>query len=160
MPSFDIVSEIDRHEFTNAVDQANREVANRFDFKGTGAEFALTDNDISLKAQVEFQLDQMFDILTNKFAKRSLDIRCLERLDAQIAGNEARQQVKVKVGIDQDLARRLVKTIKQSKMKVQAAIQGDQVRVTGKKRDDLQATIALVKEEKIDHPLQFVNFRD
>ena len=160
MPSFDIVSEIDRHEFTNAVDQANREVANRFDFKGTGAEFTLTDNDISLKAQVEFQLDQMFDILTNKFAKRSLDIRCLERLDPQIAGNEARQQVRVKVGIDQDLARRLVKAIKQSKLKVQAAIQGDQVRVTGKKRDDLQATVALVKDEKIDHPLQFVNFRD
>jgi len=160
MPSFDIVSEIDRHEFTNAVDQANREVANRFDFKGTGAEFTLTDNDISLKAQVEFQLDQMFDILTNKVAKRSLDIRCLERLDPQIAGNEARQQVRVKVGIDQDLARRLVKAIKQSKLKVQAAIQGDQVRVTGKKRDDLQATIALVKDEKIDHPLQFVNFRD
>ncbi|MEE8306522.1 MAG: YajQ family cyclic di-GMP-binding protein [Gammaproteobacteria bacterium] len=160
MPSFDIVSEIDRHELGNAVDQANREVANRFDFKGTGAEFVLTDNDINLKAQVEFQLDQMFDILTGKFAKRSLDIRCLERVDALVAGNEARQQVKVKVGIDQELARRLVKTIKQSKMKVQAAIQGDQVRVTGKKRDDLQAVIALVKDEKIDHPLQFDNFRD
>jgi uncharacterized protein YajQ (UPF0234 family) len=160
MPSFDIVSEIDRHELDNAVDQANREVANRFDFKGTGAEFVLIDNDINLKAQVEFQLDQMFDILTGKFAKRSLDIRCLERVDALVAGNEARQQVKVKVGIDQDLARRLVKTIKQSKLKVQAAIQGDQVRVTGKKRDDLQAVIALVKDEKVDHPLQFDNFRD
>jgi uncharacterized protein YajQ (UPF0234 family) len=160
MPSFDIVSEIDRHELDNAVDQANREVANRFDFKGTGAEFVLIDNDINLKAQVEFQLDQMFDILTGKFAKRSLDIRCLERVDALVTGNEARQQVKVKVGIDQDLARRLVKTIKQSKLKVQAAIQGDQVRVTGKKRDDLQAVIALVKDEKVDHPLQFDNFRD
>jgi len=160
MPSFDTVSEVDNHEARNAVDQANREVANRFDFKGTGAEFVLTDNDINLKAQVEFQLDQMFDILTGKFAKRSLDIRCLERVDPLVAGNEARQQVKVKVGIDQDLARRLVKTIKQSKMKVQAAIQGDQVRVTGKKRDDLQAVIALVKDEKVDHPLQFDNFRD
>jgi len=160
MPSFDIVSEIDRHELSNAVDQANREVANRFDFKGTGAEFTLVENDLNLKAQVEFQLDQMFDILTNKFAKRSLDIRCLERLDVQVAGNEARQQVKVKVGIDQALARRLVKLIKERKMKVQAAIQGEQVRVTGKKRDDLQAVIATVKAEKLDHPLQFINFRD
>lgn len=160
MPSFDIVSQIDRHELDNAVDQANREVTNRFDFKGTGAEYALQDNDINLKAQVEFQLDQMFDILNTKFAKRSLDIRCLERVTPVIAGNEARQQVKVKVGIDQALARRLVKLIKERKMKVQAAIQGEQIRVTGKKRDDLQAVIALVKEEKIDHPLQFENFRD
>jgi len=160
MPSFDIVSEIDRHELTNAVDQANREVINRFDFKDTGAIFELRENDIAMKAQVEFQLDQMFDILINKLTKRSLDVRCLERSDSEIAGNEARQQVKVKVGIDQTLAKRLVKMIKERKMKVQAAIQGEQVRVTAKKRDDLQAVIAFVKEEKIDHPLQFSNFRD
>ena len=160
MPSFDIVSEIDRHELNNAVDQANREVANRFDFKGTGAEFTLQDDNINLKAQVDFQLDQMFDILKTKMAKRSLDVRALDRQDAVISGSEARQTIRVKVGIDQALAKRIVKLIKEHKLKVQAAIQGDQVRVTGKKRDDLQAVIGLVKEAKIDHPLQYVNFRD
>ncbi|MEL6948516.1 MAG: YajQ family cyclic di-GMP-binding protein [Pseudomonadota bacterium] len=160
MPSFDVVSEVDLHELANAVDQANREVTNRFDFKGTGAEFALDESSISLKAQVEFQLQQMLDILRQKLAKRGIDIAALEVKDPVTSGSEARQTVLVRQGIDAALAKKLVKTIKDAKLKVQAQIQGEQVRVTGKKRDDLQSVIALLREADVDLPLQFNNFRD
>ncbi|MEM1439801.1 MAG: YajQ family cyclic di-GMP-binding protein [Pseudomonadota bacterium] len=160
MPSFDVVSEVDLHELANAVDQANREVTNRFDFKGTGAEFALDESTISLKAQVEFQLQQMLDILRQKLAKRGIDVGALEVKDPVTSGSEARQAVLVRQGIDAALAKKLVKTIKDAKLKVQAQIQGEQVRVTGKKRDDLQSVIALLREADVDLPLQFNNFRD
>jgi uncharacterized protein YajQ (UPF0234 family) len=160
MPSFDIVSEVDMHEATNAIDQANREVNTRFDFKGTNAVFELSDEAINLKAQNEFQLKQMLEILQTKLAKRNIDISCLDIGEMEIHMNQARQKITIKQGIDSDLARTLVKTIKASKLKVQAAIQEKQVRVTGKKRDDLQDTIALLREEKINQPLQYTNFRD
>ena len=160
MPSFDVVSEVDLHELANAVDQANREVTNRFDFKGTGAEFTLEESTISLKAQVEFQLQQMLDILRQKLAKRGVDVAALEAKDPVTSGSEARQTVLVRQGIDAALAKKLVKTIKDAKLKVQAQIQGEQVRVTGKKRDDLQSVIALLREADVDLPLQFNNFRD
>lgn len=160
MPSFDVVSEVDLHEVRNACDQANREVTTRFDFKGTGASFKLVDAGIEMQAQVSFQLQQMRDILHLKLAKRGIDIACLENGDVQISGNEARQTVAVRQGLDSDQARKLVKLIKQQKMKVQTAIQGEQLRITGKKRDDLQAVIALLRETDTDLPLQFTNFRD
>ena len=158
MPSFDVVSEIDKHELANSVDQANREVATRFDFKGT--DFELTNNEIVLVSGSEFQLRQMVDILHNKMVKRNLDIACLEAKDPEISGYKARQRIIARQGIDKDLARTIVKIIKDSKLKVQSAIQGEQVRVSGKKRDDLQQVIAVLKEAKINLPVQFTNFRE
>jgi uncharacterized protein YajQ (UPF0234 family) len=149
MPSFDVVSDFDAHEASNAVDQANREVNTRFDFKGTGSKFELDNQLISLTTQSDFQLKQMLDILRQKLAKQP-----------EITINEARQNVIMRRGIESDLARRLVKTIKGSKIKVQAAIQGDKLRISGKKRDDLQATIRLLKDTDVDLPLQYENFRD
>jgi uncharacterized protein YajQ (UPF0234 family) len=160
MPSFDVVSEFDQHEASNAVDQANREVGTRFDFKGTGSEYELEGQLIKLKSQTEFQLQQMLDILRQKLAKRGIDIACMKEDPPQISGNEARQQVTLRQGIDTPLARELVKKIKGSKIKVQAAIQGEKLRVSGKKRDDLQAVIKLLKEADIELPLQYDNFRD
>lgn len=160
MPSFDVVSEVDLHEVSNACDQANREVTTRFDFKGSGASFELQDKIITLKAQSSFQLQQMLDILRLKMSKRGIDIGCLEVANPQQSGNEARQLVTVREGLDSDLCRKLVKTIKEKKLKVQTAIQGDQLRVTGKKRDDLQTVIALLRETDTDLPLQYTNFRD
>ena len=160
MPSFDVVSEVDMHEVTNAVDQANRELGTRFDFKNTGAKFALEGNDVTLSAPSEFQLGQMMDILTARFAGRKIDIRCINAAEPQVSLNEARQVTTVRQGIETELARKIVKMIKSEKLKVQAAIQGDQVRVSGKKRDDLQQVIALLKESDIDLPLQFENYRD
>lgn len=160
MPSFDIVSEVNLHEVANAVDQANREVGTRFDFKGTDAHLELADDKVTLLAQVEFQLQQMRDILETKLVKRGVDIGCLEVADPVTSGNRARQEITVRQGIDQDQARKIVKLIKESKLKVQASIQGDQVRVNGKKRDDLQSVIALLREAKLELPLQYVNFRD
>ncbi len=160
MPSFDVVSEVDMHELSNAVDQANREVSNRFDFKGTGAKFELEESTVSLTAQVEFQLQQMMDILRQKLSKRGIDIGALDVKDPVVSGNEARQAAVVRQGIDSALAKKLVKSIKDAKLKVQAAIQGEQVRVTGKKRDDLQSVIAMLREADVDLPLQFTNFRD
>lgn len=160
MPSFDIVSEVDLHEAANAVDQANREVGTRFDFKGSGAQFELKDAVITLQAENEFQLQQMLDILQPRLAKRGIDILCLKIDPPQISGKQARQTVTLRQGIDTVLAKRIVKLIKDSKMKVQAAIQGDQVRVTGKKRDDLQESMALLRKSELDLPLQFNNFRD
>ena len=160
MPSFDVVSDYDAHEASNAVDQANREVNTRFDFKGTGSKFELDDQVITLTSQSDFQLRQMMDILQQKLAKRGVDIGCLDEQEPEITGSEARQTVILRRGIESELARNLVKTIKKSKIKVQAAIQGDKLRVSGKKRDDLQATIRLLKETDVNLPLQYENFRD
>ena len=160
MPSFDVVSDFDAHEARNAVDQANREVNTRFDFKGTGSTFALDEQAILLTSQSEFQLDQMMDILRQKLSKRGIDIGCLDEQAPEITGSEARKTVVLRRGIDTDLARKLVKRVKASKIKVQAAIQGDKLRISGKKRDDLQATIQLLKEADVDLPLQYENFRD
>jgi hypothetical protein len=161
VPSFDIVSKIDSHELTNAVDQANREVGNRFDFKGTNSRIEAAEHVLTLIAPAEFQIGQILDILENKLAKRGIDIRCLDKGTVRESMNEARQEITVRQGIDKELAKTLVKRVKDSKLKVQAAIQGDQVRVTGKKRDDLQDVIALLKNDKtLELPLQFINFRD
>ncbi len=160
MPSFDVVSEFDAHEASNAVDQANREVTNRFDFKGTGSKFELEGNVVSLTTQSDFQLKQMTDILHQKLSKRGIDIGCLQEEEPEFTGSEARQKIIMRQGIDSPLARDLVKKIKSSKIKVQAAIQGEKLRVSGKKRDDLQAVIALLKDADTDLPLQYENFRD
>ncbi len=160
VPSFDIVSEFDMQELTNAVDQANRELTSRFDFKGTKACFEQEKNQITLVAEADFQLSQLKDILESKLIKRGIDIRCIESETAQIAIHQARQKVTVKEGIESALAKKIAQLIKDSKIKVQASIQGEKVRVTGKKRDDLQQVIALLKESKIEMPLQFDNFRD
>jgi uncharacterized protein YajQ (UPF0234 family) len=160
MPSFDIVSEIDAHELANAVDQANREVSQRFDFKDTGAKFELKDFTVTLSAQVDFQLKQMLDILSLKVAKRGIEVACLEAKDPEITLNAARQLVVLRHGIDQDMGKKIQRLVKDSKIKVQAQIQGDQVRVTGKKRDDLQEAIALIRKAELGLPLQFKNFRD
>ena len=160
MPSFDVVSEVNHHELSNAVDQANREVTTRFDFKGTGSNFELAGNLITMNTQSEFQLQQMYDILCNKLVKRGVDIACLELGDPNVQLKTAVQVVTVREGIDTAEAKKMIKLIKDRKMKVQAAIQGDQLRVTGKKRDDLQAVIALLKEGTFAMPLQFKNFRD
>lgn len=160
MPSFDVVSDFDAHEAANAVDQANREVTTRFDFKGTGSKYELDNQVIALTSQSEFQLQQMMDILRQKLAKRGVDLGCLDEQEPEITGSAARQNVILRRGIDSDLARKLVKTVKNSKIKVQAAIQGDKLRISGKKRDDLQATIRLLKDTDVDLPLQYENFRD
>lgn len=160
MPSFDVVSEINAHELTNAVDQANRELAQRFDFKDAGASYELKDFTVTMRAKVEFQLKQMLDILKQRLAKRGIDIVCLEVKDPQINLAEARQEVLLRHGIDQDAGRKIVKALKDSKLKVQGAIQGDKVRVTGKQRDELQQAIALLRKLELDRPLQYQNFRD
>ena len=160
MPSFDVVSEVNMHEAANAVDQANREVSTRFDFKGVDARFELKDAEIMLQAEVEFQLQQMLDILQNKLHKRGVDIACVEIDEPQATGRQAHQKITLKQGLDTPLAKKIVKMIKDRKMKVQSAIQGEKVRITGKKRDDLQQVIALLKEAKLDLPLQYNNFRD
>ena len=160
MPSFDVVSEVDHHELSNGVDQANREVTTRFDFKGTGSKFELNDLVINMHTESDFQLQQMYDILCNKLVKRGIDIACLEKGEPVIQARTATQSIKVVEGIETPVAKDMIKLIKQSKAKVQAAIQGDQLRVTGKKRDDLQEVIALLKGAEIETPLQFKNFRD
>lgn len=160
MPSFDIVSEVDLQEVRNSVDQANREVGTRFDFKGVAAKFEQTDTDIKLSAENEFQLNQMMDILRQKLVKRKVDIASMDIKEPETSLNAARQHVIIKQGVDSDSARKMVKDIKGSKIKVQAQIQGDQVRVTGKKRDDLQQVITLLREADYGLPLQFTNFRD
>lgn len=160
MPTFDVVSEVNLHEVANAVNQANREVDTRFDFKGKNARFELEDNQLTMRASDEFQLNQMYDILTSKVAGRKINVRCLERESVQTNVSDAWQVVQVRQGIEVDLARRLVKLVKQAKLKVQVAIQGDKLRVMGKKRDELQQVIGLLKETDVDLPLQYVNFRD
>ena len=160
MPSFDVVSEFDTHEATNAVDQANREVSNRFDFKDTGSRFELENDVIALTSQSDFQLKQMMDILRQKLSKRGIDVGCLQEEEPEITGTEAKQKVIMQQGIDTPLAKELVKKIKASKIKVQASIQGEKLRVSGKKRDNLQSVIALLKDADAGLPLQYENFRD
>jgi uncharacterized protein YajQ (UPF0234 family) len=160
MPSFDVVSEIDRHELANAVDQANRELEQRFDFKGTDAKFELEQTTVSLSAPEEFQLKQMLDILKIRIAKRGIDVQCLEVKDAETNLAAARQQVVLKHGIDAETAKKMSRLIKDSKLKVQAQIQGEKLRVTAKQRDELQQVIALLRKAEVGVPLQFNNFRD
>ena len=160
MPSFDIVSELDPHEVANAVDQANREVGTRFDFKGTGAKFELAELVITLSAPADFQLKQMMDILKLKLTKRGIDIVCMKVDEPVVTGQITKQVATLRQGIDTELGKKLQRLIKDSKLKVQAAIQDKQVRVTGKSRDDLQAAIALIRGGKLELPLQFTNFRD
>jgi uncharacterized protein YajQ (UPF0234 family) len=160
MPSFDVVSEVDHHELSNAVDQANREITTRFDFKGSDSRLELLGQVITMHSQSEFQLHQMYDILCNKLVKRGVDISCLDSAEPVLHVKTATQTVTVREGIAAETARKIVRLLKDSKNKVQAQIQGEQVRVSGKKRDDLQAAIALLKDAPLDIPLQFTNFRD
>ncbi len=160
MPSFDVVSEVNLQEVRNATDQANREVGTRYDFKGSDAGFGLDNDVVNLHAESEFQLEQMMDILQKKLVKRGVDIACMDIAKPETANNRARQAVTIRQGIDIDTARRIVKEVKGAKLKVQAQIQGEQVRVSGKKRDDLQAAIALLKKADYGLPLQYINFRD
>ena len=161
MPSFDIVSELEKHQVTNAIDQSNRIVANRFDFKGSDARIEQKERDLTAFADDDFKLTQVRDVLVSKFAKRNVDVRFLDYGDIQkISGDKVKQPITIKHGVSGDLAKKIVRLVKDSKIKVQASIQGDAVRVTGTKRDDLQATIALLKKEITDVPLSFDNFRD
>jgi len=160
MPSFDVVSEVDMHELTNAIDQTNREVANRFDFKGTNSRVEQSNNELTLIAPTEFQVKQITDILHTKLSKRKIDVACLDMGKTVESNNEARQSAIIRQGVDKELAKRITKIIKESKLKVQSTIQGEQVRVTGKKRDNLQDVISLLKDSNLDQPLQYVNFRD
>lgn len=161
MPSFDVVSEVDWPEVTNAVDQANREITNRYDFKGSDARVEHNESQLIVYADDEFKIGQAVDILHNKLAKRKVDLGCLDAAPvARIGGDKAKQEISVRHGIEADLARKIVKMVKESKLKVQASVQGNQVRVTGKKRDDLQQIIAALRGADLGLPLQFVNFRD
>jgi cyclic-di-GMP-binding protein len=163
MPSFDVTNEINWVELHNALDQAGKEISTRYDFKGSDARVELNEKDktLTLFADSEFQLDQVWDVQVAKFAKRNVDIRCMEKKDIEkISGNKVKRNVVIKAGIDSDLAKKIVRLLKDSKLKVQAAIQGDMVRVTGAKRDILQEAIALLRKSIEDFPLQFGNFRD
>jgi uncharacterized protein YajQ (UPF0234 family) len=160
MPSFDVVSEIDTHELTNAVDQAIRELAQRFDFKDTDAAFELEDTTVTMTAPADFQLKQMLEILKLRVAKRGIDVACLEVKDAEVNLARAKQLVVLKHGIDADTGKKVTRLLKDSKLKVQAQIQGEKVRVIGKKRDDLQEAIAFLRKAELGVPLQFNNFRD
>jgi len=160
MPSFDVVSEVDKHELSNAVDQANKEVTTRFDFKGTGANFELADTDVTLTGESKFQLGQMLDIFRIKLSRRGVDVDCMDVQSAEESGLKVRQKVSIKDGLDSESAKKITKLIKEKKLKVQAQIQKEQVRVTGKKRDELQAVMAMLKAEGLGVPLQFKNFRD
>lgn len=161
MPSFDIVSEVNKVELRNAVEQSNKEIANRFDFKGSDARVEQGEDALTLHADDEFKLGQVYDILTAKLAKRGVDVRFLERGDVEkVSGNKVKQAVAVKEGVGGELGKKLVRIVKDSKLKVQASIQGEAVRVSGAKRDVLQEAIALVRKSVTDVPLQFNNFRD
>jgi len=160
LPSFDVVSEVDMHELNNSIDQTQREIGTRYDFKGTSAAITQKENIITIIGDSDFQLDQVRDVLYQKMVKRGVDIASLETGKTEPSGKGVKQDVTIKQGIDKEQAKKLVKLIKEAKLKVQAAIQGDQVRVTGKKRDDLQEVIAFLKGAKLDLPLQYVNFRD
>ena len=160
MPSFDAVSELNAHEVANALDQANRELAQRFDFKDTGARFDLKEFTVTLHAQVDFQLRQMLEIVKLRLGKRGVDLKCLEVKEPQTTLATAHQEVLLRHGIDAETAKLLTRLIKDSKLKVQASLQGDKVRISAKQRDDLQAVIALLRGAKLDVPLQFNNFRD
>ncbi|HWK75447.1 MAG TPA: YajQ family cyclic di-GMP-binding protein [Povalibacter sp.] len=160
MPSFDIVSELNAHEVANAVDQANREVGTRFDFKGTNAKYELNEYVVTLVAQADFQLKQMLDILKLRLSKRGIDIACMKVDEPVFSGQTAKQVATLREGIETELGKKIQRLLKDSKLKVQAAIQDKQVRVSGKSRDELQEAIALVRGGKLELPLQFTNFRD
>jgi cyclic-di-GMP-binding protein len=160
VPSFDVVSELDHHELTNAVDQANRELEGRFDFKGTDAKFTLEKTELTLDAPAEFQLKQMLDIVKLRLSKRGIDLVCLEIKEPEVNLARARQKVLLREGIDADAARKIQRAVKDSKLKVQAAIQGDKLRVSGKSRDELQSAMALLRQQQLEVALQFNNFRD
>jgi len=161
MPSFDIVSQVNEVELRNAVEQANKEIHNRFDFKGSDARIEQAEHVLTLYADDEFKLNQVHDVLIARLAKRGVDVRALDRGDSEkIGGDKVKQSLTVRTGVDQDLARKVVKSLKESRLKVQASVQGDMVRVTGPKRDTLQEAIQLVRKLVTDFPLQFINFRD
>ncbi len=160
MPSFDIVSEIDQHELGNAIDQTNREISTRFDFKDADAQVEKTEQSLTLHAQTEFQIQQILDVLYKKLAKRGIDIIAFEAGQPEIQNRRARLTLTIKQGLDKEMAKKVTKLIKDSKIKVQASVQGEQIRVTGKKRDDLQQIIGLLREQQLGLPLQFINFRD
>lgn len=160
MPSFDAVSEVDKHSLTNAVDQAKRVIANRFDFKGVDASFELNEFVVTILAEGDFQLEQMLEVLKGALHKNNIDISCLERGKPKPLGKSVKLDITIRTGLDSDACRAMVKLIKGKKLKVQAQIQGEQVRVTGKKRDDLQQVMAILRESDVDMPLQFTNFRD
>ncbi|SEL45283.1 hypothetical protein SAMN05216214_11296 [Atopomonas hussainii] len=159
MPSFDVVSELDKHEVTNAIDNAMKELERRYDLRGKGS-FEAKDLSVTMTAEADYLLQQMLEILKSSLVKRKIDIQCLEVKDAYASGKEMKQEVLLRQGIDKDLAKKIVALIKDAKLKVQAAIQGEQVRVTGKKRDDLQEAIALLRTKELGMPLQYNNFRD
>lgn len=163
MPSFDIVSEVNQVEVHNAVDQCNKEITNRFDFKGSDARVEINEKEKILAAYADddFKLDQLRDVLTGKLAKRGLDVRCLDLGTVEkISGNKVKQNITTRAGVEQELAKKIVKLVKDSKLKAQASIQGDEVRITSTKKDTLQDVIALVRKSITDFPLQFKNFRD
>ncbi|MFC4297214.1 MAG: YajQ family cyclic di-GMP-binding protein [Castellaniella sp.] len=160
MPSFDVVSEVDKHELTNAVDQANRELATRFDFKGTAASFELEGYVVTQVAPSAFQLKQMIDILRGRLSARGIDVRCMEEDDPLENLGGARQKITIRQGIEQAVSKKLIAAVKQAKIKVETQINGDKLRVSGKKRDDLQQVIALLRKTDVELPLQFQNFRD
>lgn len=161
MPSFDIVSEVDKQEVRNAIDQVNKEVGTRFDFKGSDARVEQADYQLTIYADDEFKLGQVLDILMAKLAKRSVDVRCLDKRDAEkVSGNKVKQQVTVKTGVESELAKKIIRLVKDSKLKVQGSIQGEAVRISGAKRDTLQEAIQLVKKSVTEFPLQFQNFRE
>ncbi len=161
MPSFDVVSQVDKHELTNAVDQANRELSNRFDFRNVDAKFELEqDKAVLQRAPSDFQLQQMLDILRAKLTARGIDLRCMDVGEPEVSLAEARQKITIRQGLEQPVAKKIVAATKAAKIKVEAQIHGDKLRVSGKKRDDLQAAIALLRKEDFDVPLQFENFRD
>jgi uncharacterized protein YajQ (UPF0234 family) len=160
MPSFDIVSEVDMHEVANAVDQTNREIGTRYDFKGTDSGVEQAGDSLQLHSESDFQIRQIQDILHKKMARRGVDIASLAEGTIEVSGKKAAMDIAIRQGIDQETARKIVKLIKECKLKVQSSIQGDKVRVTGKKRDDLQAAIAAIRDSSLDLPLQYNNFRD
>lgn len=160
MPSFDIVSEVDKHDLANAVDQANRLISTRFDFKGADARFDRKDYVITLWADGDFRLQQMLDVLKGTLFKNKIDITCLDRGDIKPTGKQVKQEIKVRTGLDTDLCREIVKLIKAEKLKVQVQIQDEQVRITGKKRDDLQQAMAVLRAADLGMPMQYTNFRD
>ena len=160
MPSFDVVSEIDQHELTNAVDNANRELTKRYDFRGVDAGYELNDGAVKIAAEVDYQLEQLREILHIQMVKRKIDIKCLESKDPEKLGKQVLTWLTVRQGLEPLLSKKMVRLIKDSKLKVQVAIQGDKLRVTGKKRDELQSVMALLRESDLEMPLQFNNFRD
>lgn len=160
MPSFDVVSEVDKHALTNAVDQAGKVIVSRYDFKGVDAKFDRKEYEITMIADNEYQLDAMLDSLRSALHKNGIGVSCLEVKPVKTAGKQVKKDILVRTGLESELAKKIVKMIKDEKMKVQASIQGDQVRITGKKRDDLQECMAMLRAADIEIPLQYTNFRD